>query len=485
MNGVPVGQATFDGKRPFLFEATLPASALREGAERARPGERGRHRRAVARLARPLRARVPAAAGRERRGARGLWPAGGTAEVGVATPAVVLDVTPGSAAVADRLSSGRRLRALRGRGRPPLRRRRAARGLLAPRVHVPAPSSLRERRQPGRLPRHRAGVVPGGGAAARRAAARARASPRERCRSRRSPRPSATASRPAEAVRAFLSARLPRVGAALAALRAAAGRRERRPAQLHRHRRSCPAARAAGAARPTCGRPPTRRSAAVNGEDALPDLAIGRLPAATPDEAARLVAKVLDWEDGGNDLGGGGVVVADNPDAGGDFEANAREVAAGPLAGRPTRDAARAGARRRDARRDPRRILPRPLARELRRPRRRRSVGVRERPQHVGCPVAPGTVAAARSPDPQLPERLLRGPELRFPRPRRCSSADGRGHRGRCVALGPVARRAPRTPTTERSLGAPRLGRPRRGSGDALLEAQRGVRRTAGRCRSC
>ena len=75
---------------------------------------------------------------------------------------------------------------------------------------------------------------------------------------------------------------------------------------------------------------------AVNGEDGVPDLAIGRLPAATPEEASRLVAKVLDWEDAGNGLDGDAVLVADNPDAGGDFEANARDLAGGPLAGRPT-----------------------------------------------------------------------------------------------------------------------------------------------------
>ena len=44
--------------------------------------------------------------------------------------------------------------------------------------------------------------------------------------------------------------------------------------------------------------------AAVNGEDALPDLAIGRLPARTPQEAERMVAKLLAWEDSGQGLDG-------------------------------------------------------------------------------------------------------------------------------------------------------------------------------------
>ena len=43
--------------------------------------------------------------------------------------------------------------------------------------------------------------------------------------------------------------------------------------------------------------------AAVNGEDPLPDLAIGRLPAATLEEAEGLVRKLLDWEASGQTLG--------------------------------------------------------------------------------------------------------------------------------------------------------------------------------------
>ncbi len=58
--------------------------------------------------------------------------------------------------------------------------------------------------------------------------------------------------------------------------------------------------------------------AAVNGEDVLPDLAIGRLPAATVEEAQ--------------------VLVADNPDPAGDFEANAEDIATGVFAERdPTK----------------------------------------------------------------------------------------------------------------------------------------------------
>jgi hypothetical protein len=75
--------------------------------------------------------------------------------------------------------------------------------------------------------------------------------------------------------------------------------------------------------------------ASVNGEDLLPDVAIGRLPASSVEEAAGLVAKVLAYEDGGGDFGGRAVLVADNPDAAGDFEAEADEVAATFLETRP------------------------------------------------------------------------------------------------------------------------------------------------------
>jgi hypothetical protein len=75
---------------------------------------------------------------------------------------------------------------------------------------------------------------------------------------------------------------------------------------------------------------------AVNGEDALPDLAIGRLPATTREQAEALVAKVLSWEETGQDLGGNAVLVADNPDQGGDFEWDAEDVRSSYLSGRAT-----------------------------------------------------------------------------------------------------------------------------------------------------
>jgi hypothetical protein len=72
--------------------------------------------------------------------------------------------------------------------------------------------------------------------------------------------------------------------------------------------------------------------AAVNGDDWLPDLAIGRLPATTPQEAAALAHKILAFESGEFVIGDAPVVlVADNADASGDFDRNASELAQGLL----------------------------------------------------------------------------------------------------------------------------------------------------------
>jgi hypothetical protein len=74
--------------------------------------------------------------------------------------------------------------------------------------------------------------------------------------------------------------------------------------------------------------------AAVNGEDILPDLAIGRLPAATVEEARAMVEKLLAYEASGSLSAGPAVLIADNPDRAGDFEADAERIATGVLAGR-------------------------------------------------------------------------------------------------------------------------------------------------------
>jgi peptidase C25-like protein len=78
--------------------------------------------------------------------------------------------------------------------------------------------------------------------------------------------------------------------------------------------------------------------ASVNGEDLLPDIAIGRLPAGSVDEAQRLVEKILRYENGGGSLDGPAVLVADDADLAGNFEADADEIASTILASRnPTK----------------------------------------------------------------------------------------------------------------------------------------------------
>ena len=114
----------------------------------------------------------------------------------------------------------------------------------APRVAAPEPSTLRASDEPGRLPADRPAGVPGGRRAARRSAGRTRASAAR----------AVAFEEIADGVRARAALgrgdpelprlRLPLLGAALAALRAAARRRELRPAQLHGH---VPALAAAGA----------------------------------------------------------------------------------------------------------------------------------------------------------------------------------------------------------------------------------------------
>ncbi len=75
---------------------------------------------------------------------------------------------------------------------------------------------------------------------------------------------------------------------------------------------------------------------AVNGEDGLPDLAIGRLPATTVEEAQALIQKVLEWEATAQSLSGKAILVADNPDLAGDFEADIADIQASFLGGRET-----------------------------------------------------------------------------------------------------------------------------------------------------
>ncbi len=78
--------------------------------------------------------------------------------------------------------------------------------------------------------------------------------------------------------------------------------------------------------------------AMVNGDDLLPDLAIGRLPAATISEVRTMVEKILAYEMADTNFDALVVLVADNADEAGDFEADADRLASGILATRnPTK----------------------------------------------------------------------------------------------------------------------------------------------------
>ena len=78
--------------------------------------------------------------------------------------------------------------------------------------------------------------------------------------------------------------------------------------------------------------------AMVNGDDLLPDVALGRLPAADDGELRLMIDKILAFESGTASVYSSPMVlVADNPDAAGDFIADADEIAAGVLAGRNVR----------------------------------------------------------------------------------------------------------------------------------------------------
>ena len=77
--------------------------------------------------------------------------------------------------------------------------------------------------------------------------------------------------------------------------------------------------------------------AALNGDDILPDVAIGRLPAASAHELRIMVEKLLAYETSPSWSAGPAVLVADNPDEAGDFERDAEELASGVLASRDPR----------------------------------------------------------------------------------------------------------------------------------------------------
>jgi hypothetical protein len=77
--------------------------------------------------------------------------------------------------------------------------------------------------------------------------------------------------------------------------------------------------------------------AAVNGDDLLPDVAIGRLPAANALELRSMLDKILAYEAGDSGLTAPVVLVTDNPDTAGDFDADALDLTSSVLASHSTR----------------------------------------------------------------------------------------------------------------------------------------------------
>ena len=186
--------------------------------------------------------------------------------------------------------------------------------------------------------------------------------------------------------------------------------------------------------------------AALNGDDILPDLAIGRLPATTVEQAQTMVAKILDWEDQGFTLDGKVALVADNPDLAGDFEADVRDIECSFLQGRDTTQGLprRARVPRRREEPHPRRFQPGTRPHLLRRPRRRRRLGLREHAQLPGPQVPPRPVSTAPHAHHELPQRLLHRPHLRVPR-RGFPQGPRQGHHRLLLPLRPLSRR-PRPP---------------------------------------
>ncbi len=77
--------------------------------------------------------------------------------------------------------------------------------------------------------------------------------------------------------------------------------------------------------------------AAVNGNDLLPDVALGRLPAADASELRVMVEKILAFEAEGRGFAAPLVLVTDNGDLAGDFDADALDLMASVAASRPVR----------------------------------------------------------------------------------------------------------------------------------------------------
>jgi hypothetical protein len=333
VNGVVAGEARFAGKRAHGLELLVPASLLREGANElalANVGDTGVYSSVYLDRFEVSYPQVPTA----RQGVfEGVWSEGGVVEVGGLTGApVVVEVTGPAKWVTGFEATGSSVRFEAGAGRRYVVA--SAEGLLAPRVGRVAVSRLREvSNQADYLvigPREfLEAAVPllerrrGEGLSSRAVSLEQIASEFG------GGRPSA------EAIREFLSYAYHSWGRPSPRYVLLLGDSTYDPRRFlsTSWASPLPALWAKTSYLWTASDPAL---AAVNGEDVLPDLAIGRLPVRTLEEAQGLVGKVLAWEDSGQDLGGTAVLVADTPDRGGDFEADVEDVRASFLGGRAT-----------------------------------------------------------------------------------------------------------------------------------------------------
>jgi hypothetical protein len=333
VNGVPVGEAQFAGKRPYRMSLSVPLSLLREGANElglANVPDTGVSSYV---FLDSLAVSYPQTASLAGAVFEGTWDEGGTATVaGVAGSVALLDVTVGGTAVwltgHEATGSGLRFRAEAGHRYLAV----SDAGLLAPRVVAPAPSTLRSTQNQADyiLIAARAFLAAAEPLLERRQdeGLQARAVSFEEIADA-----FGHGQASAEAIQGFLAYAFhswarpsPRyvllVGDSSYDPRNFTGTALASP---------LPALWTKTSYLWTVSDP---ELAAVNGEDALPDLAIGRLPATTVEEAQTLVQKLLAWEDSGQRLTGAATLVADNPDLAGDFETDVRDIAQSFLAER-------------------------------------------------------------------------------------------------------------------------------------------------------
>ena len=228
--------------------------------------------------------------------------------------------------------------------------------------------------------------------------------------------------------------------------------------------------RRCGRRRPTCGPSPTRCSLRSTATTRCPTSRSGGSRPRRSRKPQRLVAKLLAWEDSGQGLSGAAALVADNPDLGGRLRGGrARHRAELPRRPEPQLLLlSELGAEMRP--RDPGRARRWLEPAELRRPRRRRGLGERERLELLGRAEPAGAVAPAAARDDELPQRLLRGPGLRVAHR---VAAEGRGPRRdrRLLAVRALSLDGPAHQYHRALMAELTSGRHER-LGDAVLAAQ-------------